>query len=170
MTQAHPMLTEDRLREVLAELSRMGSRLSELFEDLSHWERLWKPDAASWSCMGHLGHILDVELVYSVRIRSALAEPGRKHEPFDSTAWVDSQCSLERTPEDIIEMVSLLRRWNMSLLCMLTALQWESSYVHSVRGEESLAQLAQAMLAHDAQHLLELGRISELARQARRVA
>ncbi|MBK8801220.1 MAG: DinB family protein [Fibrobacteres bacterium] len=170
MTLWYALPAGERFRETLAELSRMGDRLSELFEDLSHWERLWKPDGPTWNCLGHLAHLVDIELVYSVRIRSALAEPGRLHETFDADAWVESQTCLERTPEDLLEEFSLLRRWNLNLFACLSEAQWERTFQHSQRGAQSLAQVAKGLLAHDAQHLLELGRLSELAREARRVA
>lgn len=159
----------EKVRELLAELARMADRLSELFEDLSHWECLWKPDPAAWNCMGHLAHVVDIELVYSVRIRSALAEPGRRHESFDADAWVESQAAMERMPEDLLESFALMRRWNLNLFSSLSEAQWEQVFVHSERGPQTLAQIANGLLAHDAQHLLELGRLSELAREARQV-
>lgn len=170
MTLWYAIPAVERVRETLSELSRMADRLSELFEDLSHWESLWKPDPGAWNCMGHLAHLVDMELVYSVRIRSALAEPGRKHESFDAEAWVDSQSSMERTPEDLLETFSLLRRGNLNFFSYLTEAQWEQSFVHSERGDQTISQVCKGLLAHDAQHLLELGRLSELAREARRIS
>ncbi|HOX52232.1 MAG TPA: DinB family protein [Fibrobacteria bacterium] len=170
MTLWYAIPAVERVRGTLSELSRAGGRLAELFEDLSNWERLWRPDPGAWNCMGHLAHLVDVELVYSVRIRSALAEPGRRLESFDAEAWVESQACQERTPEDLLETFCLLRRGNLNVFSYLTEAQWEQVFLHPQRGPQTISQISKGLLAHDAQHLLELGRLSELAREARRIA
>lgn len=156
-------------RKAVSELAKTPGTLVDLFDDLSHWERIWKPSPAAWSCSQVAGHLLDAEMVYGVRARSALAEPGKTHEPFDPDRWVDQQRWNDRPVEEILAAFSALRRANVLLFSGFTDEEWQRSYVHGLRGPQNLAETALLLQTHDARHLVQLGRTSEQARQARQL-
>ena len=151
-------------------LSRTGSRLAELFESLSHWERLWKPEDKVWSCVQVAAHLLDAELVNAYRIRVALANPGRTLEPFDQDRWVYLQRWGERPVDDVLSAFSALRKTTLTMLADLSDEEWFRHYIHGVRGPQTIADTAAFLEEHDARHLVQLGRTAEQARHARVVA
>jgi uncharacterized damage-inducible protein DinB len=160
----------DRAHRALAELARTGGRLAEVFENLSHWERLWKPEDKVWNCVQVAAHLLDVELVFGYRIRTALAEPGQTLEPFDQDRWVDAQRWVERPVDDVLAAFSALRKTTWTLLSELSDEEWLRSYVHRERGPQTIADTVALLEGHDARHLVQLGRTAEQARHARAVA
>ena len=160
----------ERAHRALAVLSRTGGRLAEVFENLSHWERLWKPEDRVWSCVQVAAHLLDAELVNAYRIRTALADPGRTLDAFDQDRWVDLQRWGERPVDDLLTAFSALRRTTLTILAELSDEEWLRHYVHSVRGSQTIAETAAFLEEHDARHLVQLGRTAEQARHARAVA
>lgn len=160
----------ERAHRALPVLARTGSRLAEVFESLSHWERLWKPQDKVWSCVQVAAHLLDAELVNACRIRIALADPGRIVEPFDQDRWVDIQRWGERPVDDVLAAFSALRKTTLTLLAELSDEEWARCYVHRVRGSQTIADTTAFLEEHDARHLVQLGRTAEQARHARAVA
>jgi len=155
----------ERAHRALIVLSRTGGRLAEVFDGLSNWERLWKPDDKVWSCVQVAAH-----LVNAYRIRMALANPGMTMEPFDQDRWVELQGWGERPVDDVLAAFSALRRTTVSLLSGLSDDEWLRDYVHRERGRQTIADTAAFLEEHDARHLVQLGRTAELASHARAVA
>ena len=161
----------DRARRALADLGRAPDRVAELFEEMSNWEMLWTPEPGkAWSCVEILGHLVDFEVVCGVRIRSALAEPGKPQGSFDQDRWVGAQRWGRRSPDDLLDGFSALRRLHVSLLSDLSEEELELHFEHPVHGRRTVAEVAVGMQEHDARHLVQLGRQAEQARQARSVA
>lgn len=160
----------ERAHRALPVLARTGGRLAEVFEGLSHWERLWKPQDKVWSCVEVAAHLLDVELVNAYRIRMALADPGCVVEPFDQDRWVALQRWAERPVDDVLAAFAALRRSTLALLSGLSEEEWLRHYVHRVRGQQTIADTVAFLEEHDARHLVQLGRTAEQARHARAVA
>jgi hypothetical protein len=160
----------ERARRALSDLGRTGSRISQLFDELSNWESLWSPDPEkAWNCVQVVGHMVDFEIVSGVRIRTALCEPGKSLEAFDQERWVASQRWAERPVDDLVDAFTALRRLHLTLLADLDDEEWERHYVHSLRGRQTVAEAVAHMQEHDARHLVQLGRLAEQARQARAV-
>jgi len=153
-------------RRVLLDLSAMHIRLEQVFDDLSHFERVWRPGEGKWSCAEVAGHLLDAEIAFGYRIRSALAEPGLTIGAFDPDRWVAVQRWNELPVGDTIQAFQSLRRATVVLLGPLDDEEWLREYIHSVRGPQSIAQSALLLASHDARHLVQLGRTAELAREA----
>lgn len=161
----------ERAHRVLPELGRVESRLSQLFDEMSNWERVWSPaPGEAWNCVQVVSHLVDFEVVVGVRIRTALAEPGKSLDAFDQDRWVDSQRWDRRPVDDLLDSFSALRRLHVALLSDLAEEQWDLHYVHPSRGPQTVAEVAFQMHEHDARHLVQLGRLAEQARQARSLA
>lgn len=155
-----------KARRALRELSTMPSNLVQVFDDLSNFERYWKPDASKWSCAQVAGHLVDAELAFAFRIRTALAEPGKTLDPFDPDRWVAAQRWNELPVDDTLHTFSALRQATVVLLGPLVEEEWQRHYVHSVRGVQTIAETAVFLATHDARHLVQLGRTAEEARSA----
>lgn len=156
-----------RAAKVLAGLSRTPNRVAEIFEDLSHWERVWRPAPGGWNCTEIAGHLFDAEIVFGYRIRMALAEPGRTIEAFDQDAWVRTQAPAAVALEETLSAFSALRRHLVLLVARLAEDELSRHYVHSKRGRQTILDTIVFLQTHDERHMVQLGRVGELARQAR---
>lgn len=159
-----------RAAKVLASLSRTPNRVADVLEELSNWERVWRPGPGAWNCIEIVGHILDNEIVFGYRVRTALAEPGKSIDAFAQDAWVSAQAPAAVALEEILSTFAALRRNLVLLAGRLTEDELSRHYFHSERGRQSILETIAFLQAHDERHLVQLGRVSELARQARPLA
>lgn len=158
--------TPPNVRNLVAELSGTAQRLETLFEDLSNFERVWRPAQGKWSCTEVVGHLADAELVFGYRIRSALAEPGKTLGAFDQDKWVATERWNDLPAENGLRLFSTLRSATLILLDKLSDEGWARHYIHSTRGPQTIADTAALLVSHDARHLVQLGRTAEEARSA----
>jgi hypothetical protein len=149
-------------------LATTSSRLEFFFVDVSHFERLVRPTPGSWSCQEIAGHLVDAELSFAYRIRTALAQSGFALQPFDENAWVAAQNWNEANLDDILTTFATLRRSNLQIFRSLDDESWTRHYVHAERGVQTLAATALLLQYHDHRHLVQLGRTSQEARDASR--
>lgn len=156
-----------RAAKVLADLSRTPAHAAEVFEDLSHWERIWRPGPDAWNCAEIAGHLLDAEIAFGYRLRVALAEPGKLLDAFDQDAWVSTQRYSEVPVEETLATFAALRRNLVLQVSRVTDEELGRHYIHSSRGHQTILDLIEFLKTHDARHLVQLGRVSEHARQAR---
>lgn len=163
-----PAMPQDAFhpQRTLAELTAMPSRLSDLFEDLSHFERVWRPAEGKWSCAEVMGHLVDAEIAFAYRIRTALAEPGKALGAFSQDAWVSAQSWNDKPVSESLHVFQALRQATVMLLEGLSEDELAREYVHEVRGPQSIAATASLLAWHDSRHLVQLGRTAELARDA----
>jgi len=154
----------------LQELAATPGRLAELVDDLSYFERFWRPGPGKWSCAEVIGHLADAEMVFGYRIRTALAETGKKLDAFEQDKWVAAERWNDIPVETALDVFVALRRATIALLELLSEEEWKRDYVHSVRGPQTIADTAALLQTHDARHLVQLGRTAEEARTASRHA
>lgn len=153
-------------KHLFTDLAAMFSKLSTLFDDLSNFERVWRPAPGKWSCAEVVGHLVDAELVFAYRIRSALSEPGRSIDAFDQDKWVAAQHWNDLPVDDSLRTFDALRQSTLALLDFLTTEEWTRHYIHSIRGPQTIANTATLLHTHDARHLVQLGRTAEEAHAA----
>ncbi len=159
-----------RTAKAVAGLARTPHRVAEVFEDLSHWEQRWRPGEGSWNCAEIVGHLLDAEIVFGYRLRAALAEPGQEIAAFDQDAWVRAQAPAAVALEECLATFAALRRHLVLLAARLSEDELSRHYQHAKRGRQSVLDTIVFLRSHDERHLVQLGRVSELARQARPLA
>lgn len=153
-------------RQLLADLAATPSRLSEVVDDLSNYERYWRPGPGKWSCTEIAGHLADAELVFGCRIRTALAEPGKAMGSFDQDAWAAAGRWNELPAEVPLRSFTTSRQGMVALLELADDEAWGRTYLHSARGPQSVADTVRLLVSHDARHLVQLGRVAEEAREA----
>lgn len=145
----------------------MPARLADVFEDLSNWERIWRPEPIKWNCSEVAGHLLDAEIAFGYRVRVALAEPGKMMDVYAQDEWVTAQGYADTPADDTLDTFTALRRNLVQLAARLTDAEMQRHYEHAKRGRQTVLETLEFMKIHDARHLVQLGRVSELARQAR---
>jgi hypothetical protein len=114
------------------------------------------PGPDEWAPATVVGHLADAELVYSVRVRMALTADRPYLGAYDEEAWVRRFAELERDPRESLSRWRALRDSNVRLFESLDPTEWKLSGLHAERGEMSVAQIAEAMVKHDRDHLAQI--------------
>lgn len=138
------------------------SRLEPLTRALERKGLQNKPSPDKWSAGEILAHLAEAEIVYGYRIRKALNASGAAIEPTDQNEWVKNSGYLQSDPYLALSLFQMVRKANVSLLKSLTPEQWAHFGIHSERGKESIARMAQMMAGHDINHLRQMETIAML--------
>lgn len=114
------------------------------------------PAADEWAAAVVVAHLADAELVYSVRVRIALTAD-RAHLPaFDENAWVRRFSELETDARESLSRWRALREANLRVFASLEPEEWKLTGIHPERGELSVNQIADMLVAHDRDHLNQI--------------
>lgn len=116
------------------------------------FERSYAP--GKWSARIILIHLAQAELVFSTRLRFALAQPGYVVQPFDQDPWA----AIERdAPADAALAAYLgVRRLNTPLWQSLTPDQRRQRFRHPEHGEIDVEWQLRLIAGHELNHLPQL--------------
>jgi hypothetical protein len=112
-----------------------------------------RPDADEWSAAMVLTHMADAEMVYGVRFRVALAEPGGLLPGFDESAWAARFSPFDDDPSRSLARFRALRENTIAIIESVSGDEWDRVGLHEEFGELSVRRLAERLMAHDAGHL-----------------
>jgi len=115
-----------------------------------------RPAAGEWSAVTIIGHLADAELVYGVRLRTAVTQPGGMLPAFDEDEWATRFGPLEDDPHRSLARFRALRDATVAIVESLTDDEWDRVGLHEELGELSVRQLVDRLVAHDGNHLDQL--------------
>lgn len=114
-----------------------------------------------WSARQIICHLADCEVVFSYRLRQALAESHHVIQPFDQDKWAAQYAAYDAP--SALAVFSALRRWNLSFIHAAPAAAFSKGVTHPERGEMTFKTLVETMGGHDLNHVRQLETI--VARQ-----
>lgn len=117
-----------------------------------------RPAPDKWSASEILCHLADCEIVFSFRLKQALAEPYHIIQPFDQDAWAKTYAAVDGSAA--LETFRVVRRWNLALIDGMTAENLAKKLTHPERGEMNIQTVVETMAGHDLNHLAQLERIA----------
>jgi len=144
-------------REVIGET---GARLAAVVAGNSSAVIERSPAPGKWSPRQILCHLADCEVVFTYRIRQALAEPNHVIQPFDQDAWARHYSS-ELTAGAALKLFRAARNWNLALLGTVRSEDFSKPLTHPERGRMTFQTLIETMAGHDLNHLAQLEKVSQ---------
>jgi hypothetical protein len=117
-----------------------------------------KPAPGEWSVVELLGHLLDAETVMSGRYRWILAHDEPPILPYDQDLWVDRLRHQDDDPEEMMALLTALRRANLALWARTPRHQRDRVGHHAERGAESFDIMFRMLGGHDLFHLGQMRR------------
>lgn len=141
--------------EILSRWDQEAQRLADLVASLSDAE-LNQPVAGEWSARQILTHMLDAEIFYGTRLRTAIATPGAPVTAFDQDAVAANIPSQGVSIRAIADAFLALRQLNTALLMEQPATTWDRTIEHPERGTQTLCKIVQVFGNHVAEHLAQL--------------
>jgi uncharacterized damage-inducible protein DinB len=140
--------TPKRLRVLVSPLS---------VEQINH-----APAPKKWSIREIIAHLADCELVFSFRLRQALAPaPGEPHaviQPFDQDVWAQRYAAYDLA--SALNLFQSARTWNLQLLTTVTDADRHRPATHPERGTMTFWTIVETMAGHDLHHLPQLERLA----------
>jgi hypothetical protein len=121
------------------------------------------PEPNEWSVLECIAHLVDSELVSSVRYRWILAEEEPDIVGYEQDRWVSQLHQGEEDPAVLASVFDALRRWNLGLWASHRGSS-ERVGVHRERGRESYGLIFRLAAGHDRVHLGQARRTLEAAR------
>jgi hypothetical protein len=109
-----------------------------------------------WSARQILEHLLEAELVFSTRLRAAIADPGSAILPFDQDLY-SARIPSSQIPDDLLlDAMGALRGVNLSILRTIPDETWAQTVQHPQYGEQSLEKIVSVFGNHVSEHLDDL--------------
>lgn len=106
-----------------------------------------------WSARQILEHLFEAELIFSTRMRVAIAEPGKAIVPFDQDLYSDRIPS-KQVPDDLLlDALAALRGVNLAVLHALPDEAWEVTVEHPQAGAQTLEKIVSIFGNHVSEHL-----------------
>jgi uncharacterized damage-inducible protein DinB len=143
-------------------LSATANRLRALAADLSPEQVDRAPTPGKWSIREIVAHLADCELVFSFRLRQALApatgEPHAIIQPFDQDAWAQRYAAYDLA--SALDLFQAARTWNMHLLSTVNDADRRRLTTHPERGTMTFWTIVETMAGHDLNHLQQLERLT----------
>ncbi|QBD76652.1 hypothetical protein EPA93_11820 [Ktedonosporobacter rubrisoli] len=140
-------------------LQRYSQAYDEVRQALETFPRqAWhfKPAPHEWSIHEIIIHLADAEANGFIRIRKAIAEPGSTVGLYDQEQFAEQLHYPEQSPEDALNLFSLLRLTTYQLLTLLPESSWRNTVKHPENGELSLDDLLQTYTEHTLVHIAQM--------------
>lgn len=145
------------LEQIVAMLGRNAQRITALAAGVDDAQARWKPDAASWSVLEVINHLLDEERKdFRQRIDYTLHRPGDAWPPINPNGWVTKCRYNERDLEESLAAFLTEREQSLVWLRSLVAPDWDASAIAPWGEPFAAGNLLAAWVAHDLLHLRQL--------------
>ncbi len=106
-----------------------------------------------WSPRILLQHLLETEILFSTRMRAAIANPGSAILPFDQDLH-EARIPNYQLPDDLLlDALAALRSVNVAILRTLPDATWEQTVQHPEAGPQTLERIATVFGNHVTEHL-----------------
>lgn len=158
MSTANPYASHLAGRDPLEVIAATPGQLASFVRALGPERVEKKPAPGKWSAREIVCHLADCEVVFTYRLRQALAEDHHVIQPFDQDKWAAAYGAYDAPAA--LAVFSSLRRWNLSLIHGAPADAFSKSVTHPERGELTFKTLVETMGGHDLNHVKQLEAIA----------
>lgn len=145
------------IEPIVATMQANAQRIAALVVGVDEVQARWKPDAASWSILEVVNHLLDEEREdFRVRIDYTLHRPGEAWPPIDPAGWVAARRYNERDLDASLAAFLAEREQSLAWLRELPAPDWNRTAVAPWGNPFPAGKLLAGWVAHDLLHLRQL--------------
>lgn len=121
-------------------------------------DKRMQPIDGGWSPRQILQHLMESEIVFSTRMRAAIANPGSSILPFDQDLY-EERMPVGEIPDDLLlDALAALRAVNLAILRALPDEAWEQTVQHPEAGSQTLTRIASIFGNHVTDHLDDMKR------------
>jgi hypothetical protein len=141
---------------VLSQMNSNAQAIRALVAGCSDHQARWKPDAASWSVLEVINHLLDEEREdFSAHVDLVLHRRGEAWFGIDPEGWVTERAYNQRELEPSLDGFLAAREESLAWLRGLRQVNWEVAY-QAPFGVIRAGDILASWLAHDVLHMRQL--------------
>lgn len=148
-------------------LGESPTRLRTLVESATLEELTWTSSPTRWSAAQVAAHLADSEIVAAWRIRSVLERDGVALQAYDQNVWAEAFRYNSAPATESAAVFAVLRGATLRLLNTVDPARRQHAGMHAERGRESIEHLMRMYAGHDRNHLGQIERLLDEARQER---
>ncbi len=140
-------------------LQRLGNHLDELktlFQEVSDQVVCHKDSPKKWSLKEILGHLFDVELAFSYRLKKVMEEDDPTYPAFDQDKWVEIHEYNHWDSVLLVDSLISLRRNLIFWLGRLKESHWERVGIHPTIGRQSVQSIVEYLSSHYEHHVEQI--------------
>ena len=123
-----------------------------------------RPAPGEWSVLECVGHIVDGEMISTVRYRWILAHDEPDIVGYDQDLWASRLKHAEADPELLLSTFETLRRHNLDLWRRSSSEERARLGIHRERGPESYELTFRLIAGHDRLHMAQARKSLDQAR------
>jgi uncharacterized damage-inducible protein DinB len=124
-------------------------------------ETAGEPPEGEWSAAQVLAHMAGAEQLWLERLNQLLREREPRIRPSGSSKAAEVQQQLmDGTVGANLDAFNATRGEIVSLLMGLSLRDWERTGIHDTRGEITIADVAETIIDHDAEHIAQIEALS----------
>jgi len=117
----------------------------------------WRPAKDKWCILEIICHLYDEERDdFRFRVNWLLENPGEKPPPFNPLDWVTEHDYINQDYQQMLHKFIAERENSVRWLQALENPNWNSSYIHDIKGELSAFFYLTNWLAHDYLHMRQI--------------
>lgn len=157
-------MTEAELKKHLDAAEKSPKLIAAAVSGLPDKTLRYKPALDKWCILEILGHLADIEVVYSYRMRQMLADKDPVIAPMDQDAWARNLGYMQESPAELVAAYGLNRYGNIRLLRRLKAEDLEKGAFHPEHKRKvTVAEYVGMMVGHGPNHLEQIERLKKAA-------
>jgi hypothetical protein len=155
-------VTEAELKKHIEAAEKSPKEIAAAVSGISPEVLRYKPTPEQWSILEILGHLADIEIVYSYRLRQMLADAKPVIAPMDQDAWAKHLGYMDIPAPELVALYGLNRHHNLRLLRRLKPEDLAKSAFHpEIQGNVTVANCVERMSSHGANHLAQIERLKQ---------
>ena len=146
-------MTEQELKVKLNEAEKEPRMLAALVTGLTREALSFKADPKKWCIHEILGHLADIEVIYSYRMRQILADKEPVIAPIDQDLWALNLGYMQTPPAELVAQFGLMRRSNVRLLRRIKIEDLQKSAFHpELKRQMTLEEWVERLHGHGPNH------------------
>jgi len=154
--------------QALSILTSTPRRLEKIAASMTPREAAARPVPNKWSAKEVIAHLADCEMIYGLRYRKILAEPGAPLAAFDQDVWAKELQYRKQALKPTLQSFLALRRQNLAVLKLAPKGAWTQVAPHPEYGTLSLRELVVHLAHHDRNHAAQVERIATALSKSKR--
>jgi hypothetical protein len=119
-------------------------------------EQRSEPIDGGWSARQLVEHLVETEILFSTRMRAAIAMPGSSLVAWDPDAYVDNVPNRAVPDELLLDALAALRSVNLAILRALPDDAWQQTVQHPEAGMQTLERIVGIFGNHVTDHLNDM--------------
>ncbi len=157
-------MTEAELKKHLDAAEKSPKQIAAAVSGLAEKTLRYKPAPGKWCILEILGHLADMEVMYSYRIRQMLADKEPTIAPIDQDAWARNLGYMQESPAELVAAYGLNRYGNLRLLRRIRMSDLEKGAFHPEHNRKvTIAEYVGMMAGHGPNHLEQIERLKKEA-------